>query len=288
MLKPFRGLLHRDPEREERHRSQSYDGIAKNRINSSHQFLNVHQVAFFQLCIYPYFYYFVLWNSLKQTSEGTILQDIKILSFDMDGTITDLSFANSVWLEGVPSLFAKEKGISFQEAMEFVKSEYDKVGKERLEWYDLSYWVRKLKLEVSPEKILDSFKERIEIFPEVTETLQTFKERGFRLIILSNARREFLDLEVKKTGINHFFERTFSSTSDFGLTKKTADIYLKVCSICGVSPSELAHVGDDRHFDFEIPQKLGIKTFYIDRARVHSGEAVVYSLKELVEKISWR
>jgi HAD superfamily hydrolase (TIGR01549 family) len=212
--------------------------------------------------------------------------NIKMLSFDMDGTITDLSFVESVWLEGVPRLLALENRIPLEEARTFVKCEYDKIGKERLEWYDLSYWIRKLKLKISSEELLNSFKERIRIFPEVTETLQVFKEKGFRLIILSNARREFLDLELKETDISHFFERTFSSTSDFRLTKKTGDIYLKVCNVCGVSPSELVHVGDDRHFDFDIPQKLGIKTFHLDRAGIHSGETVVHNLKELVEKVN--
>jgi putative hydrolase of the HAD superfamily len=106
------------------------------------------------------------------------------------------------------------------------------------------------------------------------------------LIILSNARREFLDLELEKTGIRDFFEQTFSSTSDFGLTKKTTDIYQKVCNICGLSPLEIVHVGDDRYFDFEIPRKLGIKTFYIDRTGADSGETVVHNLKELAEKFT--
>ncbi len=214
------------------------------------------------------------------------MDNIKMLSFDMDGTITDLSFVESVWLEGVPRLFSQKNRMSFQDAKTFVKSEYDKVGKERLEWYSLDYWVRKLSLNASPKEILNSFQHRIKTFPEVTEALQAFKEKGFRLIVVSNARREFLDMELEKTGISHFFENTFSSTSDFGLTKKTTDIYQKVCSICGVFPSEVVHVGDDPNFDFDIPRKLGIKTFYLDRTGSHSGETVVHDLKELAEKVT--
>jgi 2-haloalkanoic acid dehalogenase type II len=211
---------------------------------------------------------------------------VKILSFDMDGTITDLSFVESVWLEGVPHLFAEKNQISFQDARKFVKREYDKVGQERLEWYNLGYWVRKLSLDASPKEILNSFQHRITIFPEVTEALQALKEKGFRLIIVSNARREFLDMELEKTGISHFFEHTFSSTSDFELTKKTTDIYQKVCTICGVVPSEVVHIGDDPNFDFDVPKKLGINTFFLDRTGSHSGKTIVHNLKELAEKVT--
>src|SRR4030042_306986 len=134
--------------------------------------------------------------------------NIKVVSFDMDGTLTDLSFVESVWLEGVPRLFAEKNGISFQDATTLVKSEYDKVGRDRLEWYDLEYWTRKLSLNATPKEILSSFQHRVKTFPEVTEVLQALKEKGFRLIIVSNARREFLDLELEKTGIGYFFGHT--------------------------------------------------------------------------------
>ena len=210
----------------------------------------------------------------------------RVVSFDMDGTITDLSFVDSVWLEGIPRLYADRNGVSFQDAKAFVKTEYDKVGRERLEWYDLSHWARKFKLDVSPEEVLGSFQHRIRIFPEVSTVLDEFNEKGLRLIIVSNARREFLDLELEKTGIANFFECTFSSTSDFGLTKKTVNVYNKVCRICGVSPDDVVHTGDDWCFDFEIPRRLGIQTFYLDRTGVVSGETVIHSLKDLEQKIT--
>lgn len=80
----------------------------------------------------------------------------------------------------------------------------------------------------------------------------------------------------------------FSSTSDFGLVKNTVSPYRKVCSICNVSPKEVVHVGDDECFDFDVPNKLGITAYYLDRTGEHSGEFVVRSLKELREKLAKR
>jgi len=213
------------------------------------------------------------------------MEGTKIISFDLDGTITDISFVDSVWLEGIPRSFVSKNRISLEDAKRRVMGEYAKVGRERLEWYDLRYWIQRLDLDVSPEELLDSFQDKIKIYPEVVEVLEEFSCRGLRLIIVSNARREFIDLELEKTHIAHYFERVFSSTSDFGLVKKTVGLYLKVCGTCGISPNEVIHVGDDRCFDFDVPTRLGIRSFYLDRTGKQSGESVVHSLKELNEKL---
>jgi len=211
--------------------------------------------------------------------------NIRVVSFDMDGTITDLSFVDSVWLEGIPRLYAVKNGVSFEDARTYVKREYEKVGRERLEWYDLNYWTENFGLAISPVDVLSYFQHRIKLFPEVNEVLEELKDKGFRLIVVTNARREFVNLELKKTKIGHYFERVFSSTSDFGLIKKKVNLYKKVCSIIGISPSEMVHVGDDRFFDFVIPSKLGIKAFYLDRTGEDSGDLVIHSLKELGERV---
>jgi HAD superfamily hydrolase (TIGR01549 family) len=188
-------------------------------------------------------------------------------------------------LEGIPRLYAVKYGLAFEDARDFVTREYGKVGRERLEWYDLSYWIRKFGLDVSPRTILDSFQQRIGVFPEVVEVLNNLRYIGLRLIIVTNARREFADLEIKKTKIGRYFEQVFSATSDFGLIKKNPDIYKKVCDICKITPREMIHVGDDERFDFEVPKELGIEAFYLDRTGKHSGLSVIHSLVELNQKL---
>ncbi len=210
---------------------------------------------------------------------------VRVISFDLDGTLTDMSFVNSVWFEGIPRLYAIKNGISFEDARETVTGEYNKIGRKRLEWYDLRYWIEKLGLDASPEEILNSFRHRIKLFPEVLEVLEGFASSGFRLIIVTNARREFADLELQETRVEHYFERVFSATSDLGLIKKATSTYQEVCRICDISPQEMVHVGDDQNFDFNVPRMLGIKSFYLDRTGKHSGDSTVHSLRELSEKI---
>jgi FMN phosphatase YigB (HAD superfamily) len=93
-------------------------------------------------------------------------------------------------------------------------------------------------------------------------------------------------MELEQLEIKGYFEHVFSSTSDFGLTKKATELYEKVCAACRILPSEMVHVGDDRYFDFEVPRKLGIRAFYLDRTGSQTGEFVVHSLEELSKNLS--
>ena len=206
----------------------------------------------------------------------------QVISFDLDGTLTDLSFANSVWLKGVPELYALKNKVSFEEALGKVKREYDRVGREKLEWYDLGYWLNKFGITAPVRQVLDSFVNTIRVFEEVPEILKKLTRSGYRLIILTNARREFVDLETERTGIRDYFERVFSSPSDFGLIKNGTSIYEKVCTACEVSPNNMIHVGDDQEFDFEVPRRLGIKAFLLDRTGKKGGPLILSSLDEFV------
>jgi HAD superfamily hydrolase (TIGR01549 family) len=211
---------------------------------------------------------------------------LKLISFDLDGTITDTSFVDSVWLVGIPRLYALKKNLPFEDAARYVKREYDKVGRKRLEWYDLNYWIKKFGLAVSPKELLNSYKSRIRAFPEVPGVLEEIKKRDMRQIIVSNARREFVDIEIDKTNIAHYFDHVFSSTSDFGLIKKSVDTFQKVCNTCGIMPQEMVHVGDDRFFDFEIPKKLGISAFFLDRTGQSTQKSTIHNLQELNERLA--
>jgi putative hydrolase of the HAD superfamily len=211
---------------------------------------------------------------------------IKVISFDLDGTLTDIRFVDSVWLEGIPRLYSVKNGISFDEAKKNVKREYDKMGRGRLEWYDLQHWIEKFGLNVSPRELLTSFEHRIRIFPEVPKVLDELKHRGVRLVIVTNARKEFVDVELGKVRIENCFEHVFSSTSDFGLIKKTVNLYRRICSILDIFPQEMIHVGDDRNFDFNVPRRLGILAFHLDRTGKHKGKFVIHSLEELNEKLA--
>ena len=210
---------------------------------------------------------------------------MKIISFDLDGTLTTQEYVDAVWRVGIPTQYAKQQSVSLEKAQEAIFRLYDTMGDNELNWYDLPFWIRYLKLDVTPEQLLSQSRNLIALYPDVLPALSSLHE-CYDLIIISNANRMFLDLEVSVTGIGRFFKNIFSATSDFGRVKREEEIYQKVCDAIGVSISDIMHVGDHREFDFHAPQRIGMQAYFLDRAGHETGPYIVHSLDEFIEIIS--
>jgi len=205
-----------------------------------------------------------------------------VISFDLDGTLVDYTFVNAVWFEAIPTLYAESRQISFEEALRAVRSEYDKIGDEQIEWYDLQYWLARFHLDYEPTRILGQVRRRVRVYEEVPEVLQRIATEHI-LVINSNCPREFMEIELQEGGIRGYFRHTFSSTSDFQQIKKTRTYYERICKIISVKPSSLVHVGDNWKFDYLVPSEVGIKAVYLDRSSLKVGDDIIYNLTQLEE-----
>jgi HAD superfamily hydrolase (TIGR01549 family) len=208
---------------------------------------------------------------------------IKVLSFDVDGTLVDGKFADLFWNDGVPKLYAEKRGISFEEAKGYLQERYDEIGDCDLRWYLPEYWFSELEIDANPQDLIKEYICEICIFPEVPEVLERLKER-YTLIACSNAPRMFLEESIK--GLCKYFNHTFSSTSDFAMVKKLPDFYHNVFDALKIKPEEMAHVGDHFEFDYEVPAKAGVKSFFLDRKNKRNGEGMLRDLKEFEEQLN--
>ncbi len=211
--------------------------------------------------------------------------NVKLISFDLDGTLTTPEFVDAVWRVGVPRHYAAKHGVKIAQARELVAHLYDCMGDDELNWYDLPFWVKYLKLDVPAEQLIAEYENLISLFSDVTATLSSLQQRH-DLIIISNANRMFLDREVAVTGIGKYFKKIFSATSDFGRVKREEDIYRMVCERMNITPAEIIHIGDHREFDFEAPQRIGIRSYFLDRSQKETGPQIIHGLEELTGIIS--
>ncbi|MFQ6051131.1 MAG: HAD family hydrolase [Candidatus Hydrothermarchaeota archaeon] len=203
---------------------------------------------------------------------------IRVVSFDVDGTLIDPVFADLVWNQGIPELYAEKEGIDFDQAKKYVLKEYAKIGKDKIEWYDLDYWLRHFGLNRDYDEVLRNFRDKIRVYPEVTDVLN-YLYKKYVLVISSNATKEFLDVELE--GLKDYFSKIFSSISDFNQVRKSANFYSKICQILKIEPSEMVHVGDQWEYDYLVPKELGINAYYLDRSSRKSGDDVITDLSEL-------
>ena len=204
----------------------------------------------------------------------------------MDGTIIEMKYANSVWCEGLPKLYAEEKNISFEEAKKYVLGEYMKVGDHDVKWYDIKYWFSWFGINNDWRMLLNEHKNEINIYPDVIPTLKKLKSDGrYKLMICSNAGREFMDIILNVDALKKYFDMSFSSTSDFKLTKKYIEFYYKLLSVLNMKPEEILHIGDHYEFDYKIPKTVGINAYYLDRTNKTTGKNVIYSLSDVLKNL---
>ena len=188
----------------------------------------------------------------------------KLISFDLDNTLIDPTYTTFVWEIGIPQLYAKKYNISISKATRIVIGEYKRIGDLSLEWYDITYWFKYFELPGRWENLLEEHRDKIRPFPEVKEVIEDLAQY-YNLIVISNAAREFVEVEIKDVGIENSFTRIFSATSDFQQVKKTPQFYKQICEIMKTEPSDTIHTGDHYEFDYLVPKSVGIKAFYLDR-----------------------
>ncbi|AGK62176.1 haloacid dehalogenase superfamily, subfamily IA, variant 1 with third motif having Dx(3-4)D or Dx(3-4)E [Archaeoglobus sulfaticallidus PM70-1] len=205
---------------------------------------------------------------------------IKMLTFDVDGTIVDAGFMDKFWNEVVPRLYAERHGLSYDEALGIVKREYDAVGDKDLRWYLPDYWFKKFDLGVDWKDVLKSFSNELRFYPDAMEVLNLLSKK-YRIVAITNAVREILEFEIDR--ISHLFWKKFSCPSDFGDIRRKPEIFERVCEVCGVKPEEVVHVGDHPFFDYEVPKRAGIMAFLIDRYGNNGGIGDMRHLLNLIK-----
>lgn len=207
--------------------------------------------------------------------------DDRVVSFDADGTLVKRDLVDRFWFEEIPSLYADQAGIGFDEALEDVKSFYDEIGSRDIRWYLPSYWFDRLGIDEDPVEVIESIKHHKEVYPDALDVLEDLDGK-YRMVVISNAPRVFLEVQLSE--ISDYFMEIYSCVSDLEKVKKDTKVYREVLDDIDVRAEDLVHVGDDYDFDFLAPRGLGVETYFIDRERNHSeSDGVIRDLRDIVD-----
>jgi len=197
------------------------------------------------------------------------MSQFEIISFDAEGTLVTPDFSQAIWHEAIPTLYAQKNGIGLSQAKRDVAEKYDRIGDQRLEWYNIKYWFSYLDLG-SYEAAIEICLNKISCYPEVTEVLSSLA-REYKLIVASGTPMELLHFLLRD--IKPYFARIFSSVSHYRQLK-SPDFYLRLCEEMGVKPSQVIHVGDNWQFDFLNSRQVGVNAFYLDRSKINHQESL--------------
>ena len=92
-----------------------------------------------------------------------IFKDTECLLFDMDGVILDNTYDNNFWQNQIPSVLAKKRQISFEDAKKLAIQIFN-YKKNSKDWYDLDYWSNMLDIDIEKQKKAKESFEKIRLY----------------------------------------------------------------------------------------------------------------------------
>ena len=149
---------------------------------------------------------------------------IQNVFLDMDGTLLDLYYDNHFWREHVPLRYAQKHRISDEVARRELSDRY-KHRAGTLEWYCVDFWSRELELDIAVLK--EEVAHLIAIHPDVTAFLSAARAAGKRVVMVTNAHRKSLDLKMRRTGLESYFDALHTS-HDVGKPKEAPAFWSKL------------------------------------------------------------
>ena len=184
-------------------------------------------------------------------------------TFDCYGTLVD-------WNAGIRSVVGGELLARYHEIESQVEAEqpslsYRDVMRETL-----------LRLEFADVDALGRSLPGWPVFPEVPPALESARERGWKLAILSNTDRDFIDASMTSIGVR--FELAIVA-SEIGSYKPALGHWRAFESEVGRLPD--IHVGASYFHDVVPASELGIPTVWINRLAEHREPEPTRELRDL-------
>jgi putative hydrolase of the HAD superfamily len=123
------------------------------------------------------------------------------------------------------------------------------------------------------------------LFPDVLPVLEALAA-SHRHAVLSNSSLTVQDRKLRVLGVHDRFE-VILCAAELGVSKPEAGAFLAACDALGLTPREVAYVGDHPEIDGRGAADAGLLSVWIDRGGVHtsadarSGPHRIASLAEL-------
>jgi HAD superfamily hydrolase (TIGR01509 family) len=165
---------------------------------------------------------------------------IDTVLLDLDGTLLDLAFDNYVWMGRIPELYAEARGLSVPEAQAALAPKF-RALQGSLEWYCIDHWSRELQIDIA--QLHRDEAQRIGWLPGARGFLERMRERGKRLVLLTNSHPVTLDIKHGRTRVLDHFDAAFSS-QQFGAPKEDQRFWQAVQRVEPFDPARSIFVDD--------------------------------------------
>lgn len=166
--------------------------------------------------------------------------EIDTVFLDMDGTLLDLYFDNYFWQEHVPLRYSEKTGLSTQQSRAKLTPQFASMSG-TMQWYCVDYWSDQLDLDI--EALKHEVQHLIAVHPNVEPFLERLRGIGKRVVLLTNAHQKSINLKMRRTGLEHYFD-TILSAHSFGSPKESQTFWTALEKVEQFSPERTLLIDD--------------------------------------------
>lgn len=228
---------------------------------------------------------------------------IQHLFFDLDRTLWDFEKNSKVALEEIFHRYKLQ--LLFTDFEQFHRTYihvnadlWKKYGKKKITKEQLrdtrflktlqqhSIYNEALAQEIS-EAYIELSPKQTALFPNALSCLQTLKERGYVLHIITNGFEEVQYIKLNNSGLFPFFDIIVCS-EQIGFNKPDKRIFYHAMELAGANPQNSMMIGDDLEVDILGANQVGMQAVLFDPFKKHKSRAftVINDLEELVNLLN--
>ena len=202
----------------------------------------------------------------------------KLISFDLQGTVSTSDFSDEFWLDLLPNLYAEKNNLSVAAAKEKLEQEYQHTGRYHELFYDHRLRLDSLLPKWEFKDIVDRLKTKPAVESHMIELIKGIPSE-IPLVIISATTRDFIDYEL---GEHHkHFIKIYSAIDDFKTPGKPPIVFEKVAEEFKVTPDNCFHIGDCLEMDFQNSKKAGWQAYHLNKKQ--AKEHTFTELKNLLQ-----
>lgn len=176
------------------------------------------------------------------TAEAPRWDEIDTVLLDLDGTLLDLAFDNYIWLARVAEIYAENHGLSLAETHAALAPRFARV-QGTLDWYCINHWTRELGIDIA--RVHREEAHRVAWLPGARGFLERVRERGKRLVLMTNSHPVILDIKEARTGVLSYLDAAYTSHG-FGAPKENQRFWTAARTVEPFDPARTMFVDDSR------------------------------------------
>lgn len=189
----------------------------------------------------------------------------EVISFDLQGTISNAAFSDEFWIDLLPQLYGEKYKLSIEESKMKLKETFKSIGRYDFRYYSFDYWLEAFNLNLDWNALLLKIKNKACYIPEMQEIVLKTSEK-YPLLLFSATTKQFIHHELGD--LTPRFKWIFSALDDLKCAGKPPQAFQRISTMINIAPNKILHIGDDPLMDYQNSKAAGWNSIHFTKESV--------------------